>query len=52
MDLYTRKYMALESYMESEMKAYDRANNFLSSTGIEMDSIRLDRYYSSLSRMS
>ena len=33
--------------MKSERSAYDRAMDLLSSIGIEMDSIRLDRYYSS-----
>ncbi len=37
--------------MKSEREAHDRAMNLLSSTGIEMDSIRLDRYYSSPSHM-
>ena len=47
MDLETRLYIALGSSMKSEREAYDRAMNLLSSMGIEMDSIRLDRYYSS-----
>ena len=51
MDLVTRMYIALESSMKSEREAYDRAMNLLPSTGIEMDSIRLDRYYSSPSYM-
>ena len=33
--------------MKSEREAYDRAMNLLSSIGIVVDSIRLDRYYSS-----
>ena len=37
--------------MKSEREAYDRAMNLLSSMGIEMDSIRLDRYCSSPSYM-
>ena len=37
--------------MKSEREAYDRAMNLLSSIGIEMDSIRLDRYCSSPSYM-
>ena len=44
MDLDTRMYIAFGSSMRSERGAYDRAMNLLSSTGIEMDSIRLDRY--------
>ena len=51
MDLDTRMYIAFGSSMKSERGAYDRAMNLLSSTGIEMDSIRLDRYYSSPSYM-
>ncbi len=47
MDLETRLYIALGSSMKSEREAYDRAMDLLSSIGIEMDSIRLDRYYSS-----
>ena len=51
MDLETRMYIAFGSSMKSEREAYDRAMDLLSSTGIEMDSIRLDRYYSSPSYM-
>ena len=51
MDLDTRMYVAFGSSMKSEREAYDRAMNLLPSTGIEMDSIRLDRYYSSPSYM-
>ena len=51
MDLGTRMYIALGSSMKSEREAYDRAMDLLSSTGIDMDSIRLDRYYSSPSYM-
>ncbi len=51
MDLETRIYIAFGSSMKSEREAYDRAVNLLSSTGIEMDSIRPDRYYSSPSYM-
>ena len=51
MDLETRMYVAFGSSMKSEREAYDRAMNLLPSTGIEMDSIRLDRYYSSPSYM-
>ena len=47
MDLGTRMYIAFGSSMKSEREAYDRAMKLLSSMGIEMDSIRLDRYYSS-----
>lgn len=44
-------YIALGSSLKSEREAYDRAMNLLSPTGVEMDSIRLDRYYSSSSYM-
>jgi len=37
--------------MKSEKGAYDRAMDLLSSIGVGMDSIRLDRYYSSPSYM-
>jgi len=47
MDLETRLYIALGSSMKSEREAYDRAMNLLRSIGVDMDSIRLDRYYSS-----
>ncbi|MHB8361813.1 MAG: ISNCY-like element ISFac3 family transposase [Thermoplasmataceae archaeon] len=51
MDLETRMYIAFGSSMKSEREAYDRAMKLLVSTGIEMDSIRLDRYYSTPSYM-
>ncbi len=51
MDLETRLYIAFGSSMKSEREAYDRAMKLLSSIGIEMDSIRLDRYYSTPSYM-
>ena len=47
MDLKTRMYIAFGSSMKSERGAYDRAMKLLSSMGIELNSIRLDRYYSS-----
>lgn len=47
LDLQSRLYIAFGSSMKSEREAYDRAMDLLSSIGIEMDSIRLDRYYSS-----
>jgi len=47
MDLETRLYIAFGSSMKSEREAFDRAMKFLSSIGIDLDSIRLDRYYSS-----
>jgi len=51
MDLETRLYIALGSSMKSGREAYDRAMDLLSSLGIEMDSVRPDRYYSSPSYM-
>ena len=51
MDLETRLYTAFGSSMKSEREAYDRAMDLLSSISVEMDSIRLDRYYSSPSYM-
>jgi len=51
MDLKTRMYIAFGSSMKSEREAYDRAMKLLSSLGIRMDSVRLDRYYSSPSYM-
>ena len=47
MDLETRLYIAFRSSMKSEREAYDRAMDLLAIMGIHMDSIRLDRYYSS-----
>ena len=46
MDLETRMYIAMGSSMKSGRQAYDRAIEMLSSIHIEMESIRLDRYYS------
>ncbi len=51
MDLDSRLYIAFGSSMKSEREAYDRSMKLLSSMGIEMDSIRLDRYYSSPSHI-
>ena len=47
MDLQSRLYIAFGSSMKSEREAYDRAMDLLSTLGLEMDFIRLDRYYSS-----
>jgi transposase len=52
MDLETRLYIAPGSYMKSERNAYDRAMDLLLFVGVDMDSIRLDRYYSSPSYMN
>jgi transposase len=51
MDLETRLYVTFGSSMKSEREAYGRAMDLLRSIGVEMDSIRLDRYYSSPSYM-
>jgi transposase len=47
MDLETRMYVAYCSSMKSEREAYDRAIAMLHSMGITLNSLRLDRYYSS-----
>jgi transposase len=49
MDLDSRLYIAFGSSMRSEREAFDRAKDLLAIMGIHMDSIRLDRYYSSSS---
>ena len=51
MDLQSRLYIAFGSSIKSEREAYDMAMKLLSSIDVEMDSIRHDRYYSSLSYM-
>jgi transposase len=51
MDLQSRLYIAFGSSMKSEREAYDRAMDLLSTLDVRMDSIRLDRYYSSPSYM-
>jgi len=51
MYLETRLYIAPGSYMKSERNAYDRAMDLLLFVGVDMDSICLDRYYSSPSYM-
>ncbi len=47
MDLKTRMYVAFGSSMRSEKDAYRRALEMLSSIDITLNSLRLDRYYSS-----
>ena len=47
MDLNTRMYLAFGSSMRSEREAYGRALGMLNSIGITLNSLRLDRYYSS-----
>ncbi len=46
MDLETRLYIAMGASMKSERQAYDMAIKMLEDINVEMDSIRLDRYYS------
>ena len=46
MDLRTRLYLAYGSSMKSERAAFDGAVVMLSHMGVELDSMRLDRYYS------
>ena len=46
MDLGTRLCIGMGGSMKSERQAYDRAIKMLASINVEMDSIRLDRYYS------
>ncbi|AGO60105.1 ISNCY-like element ISFac3 family transposase [Ferroplasma acidarmanus] len=47
MDLRTRMYIASGTSMKSERNAYDNAMRIVNKIGINIDSIRLDRYYSS-----
>ena len=47
LDLETGMYIAFGSSMKSEREAFDRAMKMLESLGIDLDSVRLDRYYSS-----
>ena len=47
MDLKTRMYVAFGSSMKSERGAYEKAIGMLRSTAITLDSLRLDRYFSS-----
>jgi transposase len=49
MDLSSRMYLAYGSSLRSEKEAFDRAMRMLSTIGVTLESIRLDRYYSSSS---
>ena len=49
LDLDSRMYIAFGSSLRSEKEAFDRAMAMLKFFGIELDSVRLDRYYSSSS---
>jgi transposase len=46
MDLSSRMYLAYGSSMKSEKEAYDRAMAMLSRIDVRVESVRLDRYYS------
>lgn len=46
MDLRTHLYVAVGTSMKSERAAYERAMEWLRRMGVEVNSIRLDRYYS------
>lgn len=45
-DVKTQIYLAYGTSLKSEREAFDRAMIFLSKTGIKLDSVRLDKYYS------
>ena len=49
MDLSSKMYLAYGSSMRSEKEAYDRATRMLSAIDVTLDTVRLDRYYSSSS---
>jgi len=46
MDLKTRMYIAFGTSFKSEKDAFDKAMKILEETGINLNSVRLDRYYS------
>ena len=46
MDLKTRMYIAFGSSIKSEKDAFDRAMMMLSHIDVDIDTARLDRYYS------
>jgi transposase len=46
MDLSSRMYIAYGSSMKSEKQAFDRAMDMLSTIDLTIDTVRLDRYYS------
>ncbi len=47
MDLDTRLYIAIGSSLKSEKEAFDRAAEMLARIDVEIDTVRLDKYYSS-----
>jgi transposase len=46
MDLSTKMYVCFGTSMISERKAFDKAMQMLKETGVKINSVRLDRYYS------
>lgn len=46
MDLKTKMYAAYGTSFKSEKEAFDRAYQMLKETGIQIESVRLDKYYS------
>jgi len=46
LDLQTKMYICYGSSLKSEKEAYDKAMQMLQNIDVEIDSIRLDRYYS------
>lgn len=46
MDLSTKMYVCFGTSLISERKAFDKAMQMLKETGIKLNSVRLDRYYS------
>lgn len=46
MDLSSRMYLAYGSSLRSEREAFDHAMRMLSTIGVKIDTVRLDRYYS------
>ncbi|EQD29763.1 hypothetical protein B1B_18603, partial [mine drainage metagenome] len=45
MDLNTKMYVGYGAGMRSEMEAFNNARKMMERLGIEVDSVRLDRYY-------
>lgn len=46
MDLSTKLYICFGTSLKSERKAFDKAMQMLRETGVKINSVRLDRYYS------
>jgi len=47
MDLESKMYVAFGMSLKSEKEAFDKAMEMLKHIGIEIESVRLDKYYSS-----